>query len=207
MLKLEEKANGISHGIAAILSLIGLLILAYYGAIDERKWSLFSALIYGSSLLITFTASTLYHFNNNNKPKVTFRILDHASIFILIAGTYTPLLLLHIKGEWGFSIFFLQWGLTVIGILLKVFFTGKVDYLFVLMYLVMGWIIVFKIDFLATTLSTNALVLMVIGGLMYTLGIVFYIIDNRLKFAHLIWHLFVIAGSFAHFLFIALYIL
>jgi hemolysin III len=202
----EEKLNGISHGIAAAISVIGLLILAYYGAVDHRKWSFISATIFGLSLVFTYSASMLYHLKSN-KPWVGYRIIDHISIFVLIAGTYSPILLLHIKGDWGINIFILQWTLAIIGIYLKLFFTGKVDFLFVLMYLIMGWIIVLKIDVLLITLSHSAFILMTIGGLSYSIGIIFYIIDKKLKYAHLIWHLFVIVGSVSHYLLIAVFIL
>jgi hemolysin III len=206
ILNLEEQLNGLSHGIAAVMSILGLFVLIYVGATNETNWSLTCALIYGISLIVTFSASALYHLKSGEQ-KNSYRILDHSSIFLLIAGTYTPLLLLHIKGEWGMQIFILQWALTVCGILLKIFFTGKFDYLFILMYIIMGWIIIFKIEFLIATLSPNALALMVTGGLAYTIGIIFYIMDEKIKFAHLIWHLFVIVGSLTHYLFITCYIL
>lgn len=205
-LDFEEKLNGISHGIAAAISIIGLLVLAYYGAVDHRKWSFISSMIFGLSLVFTYSASMLYHLKSN-KPWIGYRIIDHISIFILIAGTYSPILLLHIKGDWGINIFILQWTLAITGICLKLFFTGKVDLLFVLMYLIMGWIIILKINVLLITLPHLAFILMAIGGLSYSIGIIFYVIDKKLKYAHLIWHLFVIVGSLSHYLLITLYIL
>ncbi|WP_299249116.1 hemolysin III family protein [uncultured Cytophaga sp.] len=205
-LDFEEKLNGISHGIAAAISFIGLLILAYYGAIDNRKWSFITALIFGISLVFTYSASMLYHLKSH-KPWVGYRVIDHISIFILIAGTYSPILLIHIKGDWGINIFILQWTLAILGICLKLFFTGKVDLLFVLMYLVMGSIIVLKIDDLLISLPHIAFILMVVGGLAYSIGIIFYIIDKKMKYAHLIWHLFVIVGSVSHYLLITVFIL
>ena len=153
-----------------------------------------------------YTFSTLYHGLRHKKAKYVFNILDHCGIYLLIAGTYTPVLLLTIGGTTGWVLFGIQWGLALIGIVLKIFYTGRFRIISTLMYALMGWIIVVKIDLVETLLSPNAFGLLVAGGLAYTVGIIFYIIDYRLKLAHFIWHLFVMAGSILHYLMMVMYI-
>ena len=202
----EEISNSISHGITALSAIGGMVVLLVFGAQSEKEWSLFSALFYGLSLVALYTFSTLYHSITHTKAKKVFNILDHCGIFLLIAGTYTPVLLVSIGGSVGWWFFGIQWSMALVGILLKVFFTGKYNTLSTLLYSIMGWIIVFKIELVKATLPEPAFWLLVAGGLAYTVGIVFYIIDTRMKYSHFIWHLFVMAGSILHFIMMAMYI-
>ncbi|GAA4850703.1 PAQR family membrane homeostasis protein TrhA [Algivirga pacifica] len=205
--KTEEIFNAISHGITAVASISALTILIIFGAMSDKDWSLFSALFYGISLVLLYTFSTLYHGIQHSKTKRVFNILDHCGIFLLIAGTYTPVLLVSIGGATGWTFFGIQWGLAVIGIILKTFYTGKYNLISTLMYAVMGWLIVLKIDLLKELLPIPAFWLLTAGGLAYTVGIVFYLLDKKIKLGHFIWHLFVMAGSILHFLMIALYVI
>jgi hemolysin III len=202
----EEWLNSISHGITALSAIGGFVILIWFGAKSEKDWSLFSAIFYGGSLVALYTFSTLYHGLRHEKAKRIFNILDHCGIFLLIAGTYTPVLLITIGGATGWLFFGIQWSMAVIGISLKIFYTGKFRIFSTLIYAVMGWIIVFKIGVLRAALPLPAYWLLVSGGLAYTVGIIFYIIDSRMKYAHFIWHLFVMAGSILHYIMMVLYI-
>jgi len=202
----EEISNSISHGITALSAIGGMVVLLVFGAQSDKEWSLFSALFYGLSLVALYTFSTLYHSITHTKAKKVFNILDHCGIFLLIAGTYTPVLLVSIGGSIGWWFFGIQWSMALVGILLKVFFTGKYNTLSTLLYAIMGWIIVFKIELVKAALPEPAFWLLLTGGLAYTVGIVFYIIDTRMKYSHFIWHLFVMAGSILHFMMMAMYI-
>jgi len=202
----EEIANSISHGITALCAIGGFVVLLIFGAKSDKDWSLFSALFYGLSLVSLYTFSTLYHSLTHKTAKRVFNILDHCGIFLLIAGTYTPVLLISVGGATGWIFFGIQWGMAVTGILLKVFFTGRFNIVSTILYAVMGWIIVFKIDVVKAALPEQAFWLLAAGGFAYTIGIVFYIIDTRMKFSHFIWHLFVMAGTVLHFLMMILYV-
>mgnify|MGYP003675939689 FL=1 len=204
--KLEEWFNLMSHGITGLCAIGGLVVLIVFGAKSDKEWSLFSALFYGTSLVLLYTFSAIYHGLRHKKAKRVFNILDHCGIYLLIAGTYTPVLLITIGGTLGWVFFAVQWGMALIGILLKVFFTGRYNVLSTLMYAVMGWIVIFKINLVKSLLPEPAFWLLASGGFAYTIGIVFYIIDYRMKLAHFIWHLFVMAGSILHFLMMVMYI-
>ena len=203
---IEEWFNFISHGITAVAALGGLVVLIVFGAQSDKDWSLFSALVYGSSLVLLYTFSTIYHGLRHKKAKHVFNILDHCGIYLLIAGTYTPVLLISIGGTTGWIFFGIQWGMALVGIIFKIFYTGKYKLISTLIYAFMGWIIIFKIELVKTILPAPAFWLLVSGGIAYTLGIIFYIIDYRMKLAHFIWHLFVMLGSILHFIMMVLYI-
>ena len=202
----EELSNAISHGITTVGAVGGGMLIILSAIHSEVEWSLFSALIYSLSLVALYTFSTLYHSIRNINAKRIFKILDHCGIFLLIAGTYTPVVLISIGGTTGWVFFAIQWSMALIGISLKVFFTGKYNLLSTLLYAVMGWIIIFKIDLVKAVLPAPAFWLLVSGGIAYTVGIIFYVIDTRMKYAHFIWHLFVMAGSVLHFIMISRYI-
>lgn len=202
----EEWFNTLSHGIAALSAIAGLVVLIVFGIISDKDLSLFSALFYGLSLVILYLASTLYHGIQKDKTKYIFNILDHSSIFLLIAGTYTPVLLITIGGSAGWTIFGIQWGVALIGVVLKIFYTGKYETASLIMYAAMGWMIVFKAGYLYETLPAAAFWLLVSGGLAYTVGIIFYVLDTRLYLSHFIWHIFVMAGSLLHYLMMVMYI-
>lgn len=203
----EELLNTISHGITAVTAIGGFLVLIVFGALSDKHWSLFSAIVYGLSLVALYTFSTLYHGLKNKEAKQFFKILDHCGIFLLIAGTYTPMLLISIGGTVGWVIFAIQWSLAAIGIILKIFYTGRFKFMSTMIYLFMGWIIVFQWNTLVASIPKPAFWLLLAGGLAYTIGVIFYMLDSRLKYAHFIWHLFVMAGSILHYLMIILYVI
>lgn len=200
----EEKLNALTHGIGAFLSLIGLTLLI---AFDTHKTpnSLFSVIVYGSSVLLLFTASTLYHSAKDDKRKHYFRILDHISIYFLIAGTYTPVLVIILFDSLGWILLYIVWGIAAFGIVLKLFFTGKYEVFSTLLYLAMGWLIVFDFSELSYKINEGKLFL-ITGGVSYTIGIVFYAIKS-IPYNHVIWHLFVLMGALCHFLMIFYYVI
>lgn len=195
-----------SHGITGLTAIGGLAVLIVFGAQSNKGWSLFSAIFYGVSLVLLYTFSSIYHGLTHKKAKYVFNILDHCAIYLLIAGTYTPVLLLTIGGSTGWLFFGIQWGMALVGIILKIFYTGRYTFISTLMYAFMGWIIVFKIELVKSLLPAPAFWLLASGGIAYTAGIAFYIIDYRMRMAHFIWHLFVMAGSILHYLMMVMYI-
>ena len=203
----EEWFNTISHGIAALASTVGFVLLVMLGNSSELSFTLFSAIVFGVSLVLLYTFSTIYHGARNEKTKKVFQILDHCGIYLLIAGTYTPVLLVSIGGTTGWVIFGVQWTIAFIGLVIKIFYTGKFDLISTLMYAVMGWMIVIRWQDLVDAIPSAALTLLLAGGISYTVGIVFYLIDTRIKFSHFIWHLFVMAGSLMHFIMIVKYVI
>lgn len=202
----EEWFNAVSHGLAALTAIAGLVVLIVLGAKSDQELSLFSALFYGISLVTLYTMSALYHGVRKQSVKSLFNRFDHISIFLLIAGTYTPVLLLVLGGTAGWVLFGLQWGIALLGAVLKIFFTGRFETASLALYAIMGWMIIFRIGELKAVFSQEGFWLLVAGGLAYTAGIIFYVIDTRMKLSHFIWHLFVIAGSLLHYLMIILYV-
>lgn len=203
----EEILNTISHGVTALAAIGGFVVLIVFGAISDKNWTLFSSIIYGLSLVILYGASATYHGVSKSSIKEKLRIFDHSSIFLLIAGTYTPIMLISIGGTTGWIFFGLQWGLAITGIILKVFFTGKYQIASLLMYVAMGWMIMFKGNLLYEVVEPTGFWLIVSGGLAYSSGILFFALDHKIPFGHFIWHLFVIAGSLLHYLAIVLYVI
>jgi hemolysin III len=202
----EEIANSITHGIGAALATAALVILVVFAAIHGNAWQVVSFSIYGSSLIIMYTSSTLYHAFTNPKVKNYFRVMDHSSIFLLIAGTYTPITLIALRGTgWGWTIFGIIWGLAILGIIFKLVFWGKLKKLSVVFYILMGWLVVIAIKPMITNLAPGLLIWIAIGGLSYTLGIIFYA-WTKLPYSHSVWHLFVLGGSISHFLGILFYL-
>lgn len=202
----EEIANSITHGIGAALATAALIILVVFAALKGDTWQIVSFSIYGASLIIMYTSSTLYHAFTNQKLKHYFRIMDHSSIFLLIAGTYTPITLIPLRGTgWGWTIFGIIWGLAILGIFFKLFFIGKLEKLSVVFYILMGWLVIIAIKPMLANLPTGLLIWIAIGGLSYTLGIIFYA-WKKLPYSHSIWHLFVLGGSLSHFFGILLYL-
>ncbi|MFK5894245.1 MAG: hemolysin III family protein [Pseudomonadota bacterium] len=203
---LEEKINIISHAFGLALSFIALILLMTNDAIYGNSLYLFSFGVFGISLIILYAASTFYHSAKDPKLRTRLRVVDHASIYVLIAGTYTPFTLITLNSQLGWNIFYASWSMAFIGIILKIFFTGKFNTLSTLMYILMGWIIVFAIDELLRNLSSDGLFWLITGGLSYTLGAILYAI-KKIKFNHAIFHIFVLIGSFSHFLSVRFYIL
>ncbi|WP_446897522.1 PAQR family membrane homeostasis protein TrhA [Clostridium sp. LBM24168] len=201
----EEIANAITHGIGTGLSVAALVLLIVFAENKGDKWYVLSYTIYGISLLILYLESTLYHSITNMKVKKLFRIFDHASIYLLIAGTYTPFTLTVLRPTVGWIIFGIVWTLAIAGIVMKVFWIGRFNVLSTLIYIGMGWIIIFVMKRLMMLLPTAGIVLLFAGGIIYTAGAVLYLID-RIPYNHAIWHLFVMGGSICHFLCILLYL-
>jgi hemolysin III len=203
---LEEKTNIISHAIGLVLSLVGLLLLLVRASLYGNAWHVVSAGVFGASLISLFAASTFYHSAKDPKLRSRLRIIDHATIYVLIAGTYTPFTLVTLHGSTGWMIFTASWGMALVGITLKLFFTGKYNVISTLMYVFMGWIIVFAIIPLINNLSTQGLAWLLAGGVAYTTGAILYSI-KQIKFNHAIFHMFVLLGGFCHFVSIYFYVL
>lgn len=202
----EEIANAITHGVGTLLAIAALVILIVYASIYGDARHVVSLTIYGSTLVILYLTSTLYHSFPQPKVKYVFKILDHSAIYLLIAGTYTPFTLITLQGTTGWTIFGIVWGLAFIGILFKAFFVKRFQVVSTICYIVMGWIIIVAIKPLIENLPMNGVIWLVVGGLLYTLGAVFYLWE-RLRYNHAIWHLFVLGGSVAHFFSIFFYVL
>lgn len=199
---LEEIWNSITHGIGAGLSIAALVILvvrAVYLAPDSmRALYVTGYSVFGSSLILLYLMSTLYHALTPYGAKKVFSIFDHSSIYILIAGTYTPYCLTALQGATGWTLFGIIWALAVLGVVFYAVFGNKLRYLSVIMYILMGWLIIFAIKPMKTALSQESLVFLVSGGAAYTVGVIFYAL-KKVRYAHCIWHLFVLAGSILHF--------
>lgn len=202
----EEIANAVIHGIGALLSIAALVLLLVFSAINGQPWSIFSSVIYGSSLIILYTSSTLYHSFQRQKIKDLFEIFDHSAIYILIAGTYTPFALITLNGRLGWIIFSVVWGLAAIGIIFKIFFVKRFRILSTILYIAMGWLVVFAMEPLVTNLDFWGVVWLVIGGILYTVGTIFYV-WRKIPYHHAIWHLIVLAGSICHFFSVFFYVI
>jgi hemolysin III len=203
---IEEKINIISHAIGFILSMVALVLLVRHANLHGGVWHIVSFSIFGASLIILYAASTFYHSAKKAELRNRLKIVDHASIYVLIAGTYTPFTLVTLKGAIGWVIFGTSWGLALTGIILKLFFTGKYDLMSTIMYVLMGWIIVFAIKPLINNLPLEGFLWLVAGGISYTIGAILYSI-KKIKLNHAIFHMFVIMGSFCHFISVFFYVL
>lgn len=204
-----EKFNSITHVVGAALAVLGLVVLVVLASLHGDAWRVVSFSIYGSSLVLLYTSSALYH-SFRGRAKLVFRKLDHGSIYLLIAGTYTPITLVLLRESyagWGWAMFGIVWGLAVIGVVTDALPTKGKRILPMVLYLLMGWLIIAAIAPLWRTLPLGGFAWLVAGGLSYTFGAVFYVFDTKVKHFHGIWHLFVLAGSICHFLVMLLYIL
>lgn len=193
----QEILNTLSHGMGIVLGVVGLIFLLVKNN-NSNIYSTLSIWTFGLSLIILYTSSTIYHFFVNENWKRKARVLDHMSIFLLIAGTYTPICLITLEKSSGWTLFTIVWTIAALGIIMKIFLTGKVDKLSLLLYLVMGWLLVFDIKNIANSMTSQALLFLVLGGVLYTLGTIFYARD-KMPYAHFIWHLFVLGGSASHY--------
>jgi len=202
----EEKLNVISHAIGLALSVIALVLLVVYASLKGNAWHIVSFSIYGVSLIVLYSASTFYHYVQNPRLRHKLNIFDHSAIYILIAGTYTPFTLVVLKGWVGWTIFGVSWGLALAGIILKLFFTGKYDKISTFAYVLMGWVVIFAIKPLVQNLPFEGLMWLLAGGIFYTVGAVLYSIKG-IKYNHAIFHIFVLLGSFAHFIAVFFYVL
>jgi len=195
----EEIANGIIHGIATLLSIAGLVVLIVLAAVHGSAWHVVGFSVFGSTLIILFSASTLYHSLSYTPARKVFRIIDHSAILLLIAGTYTPFLLVSLRGALGWSLFGVIWGIAVTGIVFKCIFGSRARGFYILLYIILGWLCILAIKKILIYIPAPALVLLAVGGLIYTIGVVFYA-WRKLPFGHFIWHIFVLCGSVCHYL-------
>ena len=200
--KEEEFWNTLTHFIGLLLSLGGLPVLLYYDQ-SQTALSSYSILFFGFGLILLYAASTVYHFTSNFKLKEKFRVLDHISVFYLIAGSYAPICLITLYEGKGVSLFLAIIIITLLGTAFKVFYTGKFEKLSLLIYLAMGWLIILDFNTVLTLIEFKGILLMIVGGLLYSIGTIFYSLQ-KLKYAHAIWHVFVLGGSLSHY-FLALY--
>ena len=202
----EEIWHAITHGIGLGLSIAGLVVLIVFSALDGTALSVTSSAIFGAALIILYGSSTLYHAITNTKIKKIFQQLDHASIYVLIAGTYTPITLLTLEGAWGWSIFGVIWVAALLGISLKMIYPKRFETFSLILYVIMGWMIVIAIQPMLENMESGGLWLLLAGGFSYTFGVIFYVWDN-LTFNHAIWHLFVLGGSMLHYFMILFYVI
>ena len=202
---IEEIWHAITHGVGLALSIAGLAILVAFAALQDSALVIASSAIFGATLIILYGSSTLYHAITHTEIKKIFQQFDHASIYLLIAGTYTPITLISLGGAWGWTIFSIIWGAALFGIFLKFVYPGRFEKLSLVLYVLMGWMIVVAMQPLMENMESGGLWLMLAGGLSYTIGIVFYVWDS-LPFNHAIWHLFVLGGSILHYLMVLIYI-
>jgi len=194
----EEIAHAVTHGLGLVLSIAGVAVLMAAASVRGDAWHVVSCAVFGATLVLLYAASTLYHGVHHRRAKRMLQQLDHAAIFLLIAGSYTPFALVTLRGGWGWTLLALVWGLAVLGIALQVARRSRVSRPLVPIYLVMGWLAVIVIGPLVRSLHSEGLVLLFLGGIAYTLGVVFFA-WRRLPYNHAVWHLFVLAGSACHF--------
>ena len=194
----EEIAHVITHGLGLVLSLAGLVVLVVSAWLRGDAWHVAGCAVFGTTLVLLYAASTLYHSVPSPPAKRVLRKLDHAAVYLLIAGTYTPFTLVSLRGGWGWTLLALVWGLAILGIALQVAIPRRSPRPSVPLYLAMGWLVVIALEPLVRSVHSAGLVLLILGGLAYTLGVVFYA-WQRLPYNHAVWHVFVLAGSICHF--------
>mgnify|MGYP000920955510 CR=1 FL=1 len=202
----EEIANSVIHGVGIVLGIAGLGVLTAFASLYGDAWHIVGCSVFGAALILLYTASTLYHSIPLPRVKAVLRTLDHSAIFVLIAGTYTPFLLVNLRGPWGWSLFGVIWGLALVGIVLRIVRGRRSTLLSVGLYVGMGWAVVAAIEPMLNSVAPGGLLLLLLGGLAYTLGIVFYA-WKHLPYHHAIWHGFVLAGSISHFFAILFYVI
>lgn len=201
----EEVAHAITHGLGVVLSIAGLTVLVARASLYGDAWHIVAVSIFGATLVLMYTASTLYHSIPLPRAKHVLRVIDHSLIYFLIAGTYTPFTLVTLRGPWGWSLFGLTWGLAIAGVIFKIFATGRFEKVSLAIYLGMGWCAIAAIQPLLQNLEPGGLALMLAGGLTYSGGVAFYV-WRRLRYHHAIWHLFVLIGSVLHYFAILFYV-
>jgi hemolysin III len=202
----EEIANSVTHGVGIVFSLVALTLLVVFAVMRDDGWSLAGGIVFGVSLVLLYTGSTLYHAIPFPRARHVFKILDHSAIYVLIAGTYTPFTFVTLRNSGGWWMFAVVWSLAVVGIATEAFWTYRPGWLSVVVYVGMGWLVAFMVGPLRAALPANGIALLFAGGLAYTGGTVFYAI-KRVPYFHMVWHLFVIAGSVCHFLAVLLYVM
>jgi hemolysin III len=203
---IEELANGITHGVGLVLSILGLIALVVLSVMRGNAWHIAGCTTFGVTMVLLYAASTLYHTFHTPRLKRILKILDHTAIYLLIAGTYTPFTLVNLRGFWGWTLFSLVWGLSVFGILWKLFHIGRFQIVSTLVYVGMGWLALIAIKPLMSAVPPTGMVWLVAGGLFYTVGVLFFAM-KRVPYNHAIWHVFVMAGSICHYFAVVLYVL
>ncbi|WP_339544081.1 PAQR family membrane homeostasis protein TrhA [Pseudomonas sp. RA_35y_Pfl2_P32] len=201
-----ERFNAWSHLFGAVAAFVGVVWLLVVASLDGSPWKIVSVAIYGVTLLVLYSVSTVYH-SVRGRAKVIMQKVDHLSIYLLIAGSYTPFCLVTLRGPWGWSLFGIVWALAVIGMLQEIKPRSEARILSLVIYAVMGWIVLVAVKPLIAALGTAGFAWLATGGVFYTVGIIFFALDSRLRHAHGIWHLFVITGSLLHFVAILLYVI
>ncbi len=201
----EEVANSITHGVGALLSILGLIAMLIVAVSHGTVWTVLGCGIYGVSLVLLYISSTIYHALANNRAKRVFQILDHSAIFVAIAGTYTPFTLVTLHGPWGWTLFGVVWSLAITGVVFKSIWIDRFQILSTVVYVAMGWCVVIAIKPLLVALPWAGFLWLLAGGLAYTAGVAFY--AARVRYAHMVWHLFVIAGSVCHYCAVWRYVL
>ena len=202
----EEVANSITHGIGMLLWIGGLVVLVGFAGVYGNVWHVVASSVFGATLILSYTSSTLYHSIPQPAAKQVLKVIDHVAIYLLIAGTYTPFTLISLRGPWGWSLFGTIWGLALLGIILKTTMLGRIAGISTAIYLAMGWIVVVAAKPLLSSVATGGLVLLLLGGLAYSIGVIFFA-WQRLPYNHAIWHLFVLTGSLCHFFAILFYVI
>jgi hemolysin III len=195
----EEVANSVSHGMALLVAVAAAPVLVFTSARHGTAINIVGSCVFAATMLMVYAASALYHAIPHGAPKRLFRKLDQGAIFLFIAGSYTPFLLGPLEGPWGWTLFGLVWGLAAVGVTLKALDRMAHPFLSTGLYLGMGWLVVIAAEPLFTSVATTGLILLAAGGLAYTVGVVFFALDSRLRYAHFVWHLFVVAGTACHF--------
>jgi len=203
---IEELANGITHGIGLILSVVGLVALVVLSVTRGNAWHIAGCTTFGVTLVLLYAASTMYHSFHTPRLKRILKILDHTAIYLLIAGTYTPFTLVNLRGFWGWTLFSLVWGLSVFGIGWKLFHVEKFQIVSTLVYVAMGWLVLIAIKPLLLSIPTSGILWLVAGGLFYTVGVLFFA-SRRVPYNHAIWHVFVMGGSICHYVAVIFYVL
>jgi hemolysin III len=201
----EEIFHSISHGIGVGLSISGLTLLVVLAVLYGTPSQVISFTIYGVTLIVLYLASTLYHSFQHPQAKQVFKKFDHASIYLLIAGTYTPFLVIGIQGTWGWALLVIIWSLALIGISFKTFFIHRFKMVSVLTYILMGWLCIVALNEMLANIPAGGLIWLAAGGIFYTVGVIFYA-SKRIPYTHAVWHLFVLAGSICHFFAVLLYL-
>ena len=201
----EEIANSLTHGIGVGLGIAALIILTVLSVHQENPWKIVSSVLFGSTIIIMYLCSTLYHSIQQPRIKQFFKVLDHSSIYLLIAGSYTPFSLVTLNGGWGWTLLGVTWGLAIAGVIFKIFFVNRFMLLSTIIYIAIGWLAIIGIDPLYHHLHFGGLMWLIIGGVLYTVGTIFYV--QRRMYMHSIWHLFVLAGTISHFFAILYYVI
>lgn len=202
----EEIASSVLHGLGVIFGVAGMAVMLVFAGLDGDGYKIAAAVIYGLAMILEYTASTLYHALTNPKAKHIFKILDHAAIYLLIAGTYTPYCLVTIREQSGIPLLIAIWSLALIGIALEAFWVFRPKWVSVIIYLIMGWLVVFSIKDVVSSLEPMGVYLLVAGGLAYTLGTIFYVF-KKIPYLHAIWHGWVLAGTVLHYFSVLLYVI